>query len=240
MKNKIFISYANNDQDLLNNLAGRLKELNIDVWIYSRNKTYGKNAWNEIKDKILISNIFIYAFSSNSVKAKGQKRELNIALKNSKNILPLSVNDELFHLLPLSIRFINGDKLDCYNVKEISQKIVNRYFSPKKIKKTAKWYFPIPGDWLRVVNLNRYTESDLEIGDFLLFRKISPMGLFECYAPKLNGFYWIFHEDVVKHINVDDIKRLNSNVPNSFSTMKMLEIDDIAQRSFYRSLKQPS
>ena len=39
-------------------------------------------------------------------------------------------------------------------------------------------------------------EEYFDIGDKLYFRAVSPIGLFKCYAPKLNKLFWIAPQNV--------------------------------------------
>ena len=242
MEIKIFISYPKNSQDIVENLRGKLKEFNVDAWVYSRDKTLSENAWVEIETKIIKSKLFIYAFSKETPKAEGQSREINIALKHSEknkdvNILPISIDEPCFSQLPKDIKFINGDTLTAYNVKSIAKAIVNRFFTENDKTNIIEWNYPVPGDWLEVVNFDEYVEEDLDIGDKLYFRKISPLGLFECYFPKLNNFYWVCHEHVAKYAGKKDLELLNKSVPFEFTILNMVEIEERAWRDYYKRIK---
>jgi hypothetical protein len=50
---------------------------------------------------------------------------------------------------------------------------------------------PQPGTWLQVSSLDQWIEEYVALGDLLYFRAETPMGLFECYSPKLDGPFFI-------------------------------------------------
>ena len=233
MNKKIFISYANNDQDIVENLSGRLKEFNVEAWVYSKNKTLAEDAWKEIEEKILESNLFIYAISDKTPYAEGQSKELEIALKNNIIILPLSIGEPYFKHLPKSLRFINGVVLNAFNVKETTLKIINRFFKDRNKCGDLNWNYPIPGDWLEVIYVDENIEEYIDVGDKLYFRKISPLGLFECYSPKIKSFFCIYHEHVVKFTGNIDIKLLNEEVPFEYSILNMVQIQERAWRDYF-------
>jgi hypothetical protein len=43
---------------------------------------------------------------------------------------------------------------------------------------------------LEVCTIDAATEEYFEPGDQVYFRRLSPLGLFECYAPRINGLFW--------------------------------------------------
>jgi len=77
----IFISYPSDEEDIVCNLSSNLKELGVEAWVYSYNKTIGKTLWGEIKEKISISKLMAFVVADCSEKSTGQKRELKLALK---------------------------------------------------------------------------------------------------------------------------------------------------------------
>jgi TIR domain len=76
MKHHIFISYPVAKQDLVENFAGRLRELGVEAWVYSLDKTLAEGIWEEIEAKIAQADLFLFVASQQSVDAKGQHREL--------------------------------------------------------------------------------------------------------------------------------------------------------------------
>jgi len=207
----IFISYPNEEKDIVGNLRGQLREHGVHAWAYSHDKTLGRDTWKEIKSKLSKSRVILFIVSDYTKKAKGQKREITLILKKMINskfqhiIFPIVMNDFPFSKLPKSISYINGLSLSAFNVKSVALEIAKTFF-PELFKKTRspKWEYPKPCEWLEVCSLDGYIESYCDIGDKLYFRRISPMGLFECYFPKIDGLFWISPKHVKRTEIVDD------------------------------------
>ena len=68
-------------------------------------------------------------------------------------------------------------------------------------------------------------EEFFELGDVLYFKSISPMGLFECYAPKIEGLFWIAPEYVKPAIVTDAIKETERNMPTIYTTFGQNQIE---------------
>jgi hypothetical protein len=229
----IFISYPENNKDIVGNLRGRLKEYGVDTWAYSHDKTLGTATWNEIKNKITKSKVIIIIVSEYTPKAKGQRRELTLALnkitkaKNPSTIFPIVMNGYPFSKLPKQLKHINGTLLSAYNVKSVALEVANTFF-PELFKKSKspKWVYPKPGDWLEVCRLDGYIESYCDIGDKLYFRRISPLGLFECYFPKINGLFWISPKHVKRTEIIDENGQIErQQVPVKYRFMTAWECE---------------
>lgn len=198
MKHQVFISYPSPNEDIVKNLASRLKEFGVSAWVYSIDKTLAKDLWTEIEAKIQESEVFIFVASKFSKNAEGQHRELSLALGKIRNAksdfqaFPVVLDDVSFQSLPGELAATNGIQLlDAYNVKSEAFYIAKMFF-PEVVaaQKIQDWNYPKPGQWLEVYQIDRWIEEYFDPGDRVYFRRLSPLGLFECYSPKLGRLFW--------------------------------------------------
>ena len=109
----------------------------------------------------------------------------------ARRILPVVIDDIGFAALPDDLRHINGMKLDAYTVSSTANEIASTFFPGRvEVKKHREWKYPRPGQWLKVCNIDQWTEEHFALEDLVYFRRISPLGSFECYSPKLKGLFW--------------------------------------------------
>ena len=202
-RHQIFLSYADPDQDLVENFADRLLQNGIKAWVYSIDKTLSEEIWSEIETRIDEAEIFVFAASFDSCGAHGQRREFEMAVEKVQHqggelqLLPIVLRDFPFSELPTSLQRINGFRLDAFNVKSTAQHLARAFFPDLfDNARNEPWKCPRPGQWLEVCKINQGIEGYLEQGNLLYFRRLSPLGLFECYSPDLNGLFWISPENV--------------------------------------------
>ena len=231
MEYHIFISYATPDTDLIENFKDHLKNNGIEAWVYSLDKTLAEDFWDEICEKMHSSRVIIFAISEYTASAKGQKKEIEIALNKvrhideDKKIFPIALRDTPFSIFPDELSHKNGVRLDAYNVRTVSSNLAKTFF-PELVEGYAskEWHYPLPGQWLEVSDMDEGLEDYFDIGDKLYFRSISPLGLFECYAPKIKGLFWI-HPDCVKpSISKEEDKLLEANIPREYTVSGMVNI----------------
>jgi len=200
----IFISYANPDQDLVENFADHLLQNGVKAWVFSIDKTLSSDTWREIELCIDGAEIFAFVFSEHSRDADGQHRELERAVEKVRRgagrefrLLPIVARGLDFRELPAELQQINGVRPDAHTVASTAY-MVARTFFPDLFDdaRNMAWHCPKPGRWLEVNLVSPGIERYLAQGDLLYFRRLSPMGLFECYSPKLNGLFWIMPENV--------------------------------------------
>lgn len=197
MTHQAFICHPDQNKEIVENLAGRLRDLGVEAWVYSLDKTLAEAVWNEIESKIHDSQVFIFVASKYSLDAKGQHRELQLALDRLKNknvplrLFPVIIDDIGFSSLPDDLSCINGLWLDAYTIKSTALEIAKTFF-PELVaaEKNQGWKYPRPGQWLEVCSIDQWIEERFDLGDQVYFRRISPLGLFECYSPKLEGLFW--------------------------------------------------
>jgi hypothetical protein len=198
MEHDLFISYSDRDRDLIENFRTHLADLGVSAWVYSRDRTLAKDSWEEIKEKIKTTKYMIFACSKNTEDAIGQQRELEIAMeliksaKEIETIIPIVIDDSPFSIIPICISRWNGERLTPHNIKSIAFGIATQLF-PYKFEdiRSSPWHYPIPGNWVEVSRIDEFVEQHLELKELLYFRQISPMGLFECYAPRRNSLIWV-------------------------------------------------
>lgn len=194
-----FICYPDQKKDIVENLAGRLRDIGVESWVYSIDQTLGEDVWKEIEEKIWCCQLFMFVASKYSVDAKGQHRELQLALDRIKKanepvplrMIPIVTDDIGFSSLPEDLSRVNGLRLDAFNVKSTAQEVAKTFFpNLLESEKNRDWKYPRPGQWLEVCNVTEWIIEYFELGDKVYFRRISPLGLFECYSPKLRGLFW--------------------------------------------------
>jgi hypothetical protein len=89
---KLFVSYAHNDKDIVLPLARELQDLGFDVWYDDRGLIAGTNWEHQIVKAIMDCNTFILFVSFNSAKSDSVRREVSLAYKNKKCILPVKID----------------------------------------------------------------------------------------------------------------------------------------------------
>lgn len=200
---ELFISYPSGNEDIVRNLARHLREFGVNAWVYSIDKTLADDSWQEIERKIQGCQVFMFVASEYSLDAIGQHRELEKAIdrvgtaKSKLHIFPVVLDDTKFSSLPQKLRSVNGVTLGAHNVKSKALEIARRFF-PKLVnaKKSEEWRYPRPGEWLEVCNIDQWIEEFFDLRDEVYFRRISPLGLLECYAPKLKELFWFAPENL--------------------------------------------
>lgn len=229
MKYNVFISYASPDQAIVENLRGEFKTIGINAWVYSLDRTIATDSWKEIKEKITESDLVLFVVSENTLKAEGQKRELSMVLEkvtpvsSTGKIMPVFIDETKPSDFPIELSHKNGLFLDASSVKTVALKVAKSAF-PSLFEQTTPWKYPRPGEWLKVSNIDRLLEQYFDLGDKLYFRTISPMGLFECYAPKIKELFWISPENISISTDIEDDKLLEDQIPFIFTVMGIVEI----------------
>jgi hypothetical protein len=100
------------------------------------------------------------------------------------------------------------------------------------------WRFPVPGTWLQVSRLDPEIEEAFAIGDKLYFRAISPMGLFECYAPTLKARVWIEPANVQVATDLENPYALEQEIPLIYRVLGMCQISTLGWEA-WRSQQGP-
>lgn len=224
VKHHAFICYPVQNQDIVENLAGRLRDIGVQAWVYSIDRTLAEEVWKEIEEKIRLCELFIFVASKYSVDAQGQHRELQLALDRFKKdnvslrMIPILIDNINFRGLPDELGRKNGLTLDAYTVNSTANEITKTFFPDLlNTEQNRDWKCPKPGQWLEVCNIDQWTEKHFDIGDRVYFRRISPLGLFECYSPKLAGLFWFAPHNLRATDIVDEGGMLERDrVPKSY------------------------
>jgi hypothetical protein len=245
-----FISYNDDVQDIAENLKERLKSNGVTSWIFSRDRTYGSDSWHEITDKIMESTIILFIISRRTVESIGQIREYAIAKENHKSLFPIITEHVDFSDFPsqlTELRRINGFYLDHNNIQSRTLEIVQTFFPELSPSETpANWKYPKPGDWLEVCHIDEYMEKEfkligksVDIGDEVYFRRISPIGLFECYVPQIKELFWFWPPNLKPSTLIDEDRSIERElVPHKYTTLGLFEIERRGWDSLKREGKQ--
>ena len=89
----IFISYSRKDIAFARLLNQALSSSDLDTWIDWERIPVGEQWWNEIREAIEQSNIFMFIISRHSLGSPVCKDEINIAMQNNKRIIPIILDD---------------------------------------------------------------------------------------------------------------------------------------------------
>jgi hypothetical protein len=242
LKYNIFVSYPVEEQEIVENLRTHFNLLGVKAWIYSLDRTLAHDVWTEIKDRISDSDLVIFVVSQCTLNAEGQHRELEYALQKvnsasgESKIMPIFINGTDISACPLQLRNKNGIFLDEHTVKSVALQVTKRVF-PALMKRENErpWKYPVPGEWLVVSNLDGMIERYFDMGDKLYFRSLSPMGLLECYSPKIKGLFWIAPEDVRLSDDIENDKKLEEEIPRIFKISGMIDIQRLGWKSWNES-----
>jgi hypothetical protein len=235
MKYNIFISYADSDKDIVMKLKNQFYHHGVTSWVYSLDRTLAADLWAEIAEKISESTLIIFMVSKNTPHAVGQKRELKLALDKicshagTEKIMPLFITGTDISVCPAALRDKNGEFIDSNRIKSVAMKIVEQEF-PVLLKNEIEksWKCPIPGEWLEICHLDAVIEKYFDIGDKLYFRSISPIGSFECYAPKCKALFWIAPENVRTCCCIEENRKCENDIPKKYTVKGTTEIHKLS------------
>ncbi len=88
----VFVCYAHDDEDVVYPEIGWLHEQGINLW-YDEGVSAGKIWREEIGDAIKGASSVLYYISESSLASDHCSREINFALDQSKNVLPVYLED---------------------------------------------------------------------------------------------------------------------------------------------------
>jgi len=239
----IFISYSNEQSDIAKNLKTKLMEYNINAWLYAIDRTLATDCWEEIKENIESSRLLAFIVSSDTLSSKGQIRELRMSLRKlvefdlRNRILPIAYGNVSFKDFPKEIMHINGLQLDSFTIKETAYKIAHDFF-PEIFEnyKKLKWFYPRPGQWLKIRNISIYMGEQANIGDIVYFRRISPLGLFECFYPKINCLFCFAPNDLQPADELNQENTLEKEyVPERYRIITMISIEQAGIRTLEKN-----
>ena len=90
MDGQIFFSYSRRDGDFVDQLSGDLESRGIDVWIDRGDIFAGDTTWRQqIVEAIKSCSVFFIVLSPNSFGSNNVNRELTLAERHNKTIIPI-------------------------------------------------------------------------------------------------------------------------------------------------------
>jgi tetratricopeptide (TPR) repeat protein len=90
--NKLFFSYARQDQDQVVPLARELQGLGVDVWLDIQGIKGGSLWADEIVNTIRNCEFFLLFISLSSINSDNVRREMNLAYESGKRIIPIRLD----------------------------------------------------------------------------------------------------------------------------------------------------
>ncbi len=105
-----------------------------------------------------------------------------------------------------------------YTVKSVAMNFARSLFPELfEAEQEREWKCPRPGQWLEVSMIDAYIEEYFQLGDPVYFRRLSPLGLFECYAARINALFWFAPQNLRMTDTVDaEGARARGGVPRRF------------------------
>ena len=202
MTDTLFICYPAPEENIAEKLRDELQDLGVPAWVYSIDRTAGRHNWEEIEVRIRTSRAVLVIVSDASVKSEGQRRELELARDAIRGtnpgllIVPLAIDGE-FRCLPTWLQGINGFAIHRAHISTVACTLAEQLFA-ELIEERCKapWRYPRPGEWLTVIAVDECTDQDFQVGDEVYFRRISPMGFFECFCPQIDDLFWFYSRNL--------------------------------------------
>ena len=109
-KPKIFLSYSHNDRDKARQIANELRKANLDIWFDEYEIKVGESLIEKIRQAMGKSNYVVMIISKDSVKSKWLNKELDIAIKANKKILPILIDNVNLPEQVSSIKYADFNK----------------------------------------------------------------------------------------------------------------------------------
>lgn len=137
----VFISYSSKDIDFAMQMAGALKKRNIEYWMAPDTIPAGSNYAKEIPKAIKECNLFLLIYSENAQQSIWVEKEVDMAVCNRKNILPVCVDfsefNELFKFYLNNVQMVHAVIRDGFicNMSNLMDKISDCIGSKKSIVK---------------------------------------------------------------------------------------------------------
>lgn len=130
MKHKVFISYKHEDYEKIKGICGMLNEINVPYWIDINGRYSGTNYKDVIVNAIKRSNLVLFISSSLSNKSPNVQKEIGLADKYNKVIIPIKLDNTPFSPC-IDYDLNNIDNIDYSNqdvvtLEKIKQTILGR------------------------------------------------------------------------------------------------------------------
>lgn len=138
MMTDVFLSFAAEDTEVCNELVQELSRYAITTWLHHKDIEKGSDFITSIESGIIKADNIIYIISKHSHTSDYCSRELSLALKNNKRIIPVIIEETDTSHLPEEIKvlqyidFTNRSKKELFAVE--SQEDVEKDVSSRKDK----------------------------------------------------------------------------------------------------------
>lgn len=93
----VFISYSHQDKEIAEQICMLLDQFGISYWIDREGVRHGDDFKEDIVDAIVNSKILLYISSVNSNKSRNTVKEVGLAEKSNKVILPVKIDDSPYN-----------------------------------------------------------------------------------------------------------------------------------------------
>lgn len=127
MKREVFISYSRHDADVVNKFVDRLEQEGIAVWIDRKGVECGDEFKEVITQAIKDSSVVLFFSSKFSNRSEWTEKEIGMAAKYKKNIIPILLDDSRFNG-NIEFDLVNCDFVDYYNssdTKDTMERLVH-------------------------------------------------------------------------------------------------------------------
>lgn len=110
----VFISYSSKDVDYVTQITGALERAGINYWMAPDNIPAGSNYAKEIPKAIKECTVFLLVFSENSQQSIWVEKEVDRAICEHKEVLPVRIDDvefnDLFKFYLNNVQMLNAIK----------------------------------------------------------------------------------------------------------------------------------
>ena len=159
---KVFVSYSSKEADRANEIVAQLEKAGIPCWIAPRDIAVGSNYTKDIPKAIRECTHFLLVLSPNSQDSEWVNRELHVATKHHKSVLPLMIKNfeitEEFEFLMGFAQIRNYYANSQSVLREVIGLFPNATPAPTPVpdKKTAEEYYQM-GE--KAYNSEQYEEA---------------------------------------------------------------------------------
>lgn len=108
---KVFVSYAQADQSLAEDVRRRLRAMQVDVWSDDQ-LTAGDNWSNVLREHLKESQYFLLLLTPKSVESSWVLQELGAAWTLGKEIIPITSDRRLLDRLPIDLSRVQTITMD--------------------------------------------------------------------------------------------------------------------------------
>src|SRR5690349_10117875 len=104
---KVFVSYSRKDIEFAKRLTAELQKSDLDFWNDWEGNPPTVDWWKEIEKGIEETDIYLFLISPDSVKSQVCGREIEVAVRNGKRIVPIVVRHVAWEETPKDLRHLN-------------------------------------------------------------------------------------------------------------------------------------